>query len=88
MFLGAGAVDQSDRATPDLSNTISETTLGNSRSIKFFDRHFERQIHLVLGGTIVANVLMDGTTYMDMFDPMPIACFRGVSCRRNFSAGK
>jgi hypothetical protein len=69
MFLGAGAVDQSGRATPDISTTISETTFGNSRSIEFFDRNFERQVHLVPGGTMVVNVLMDGTTYMDKFDP-------------------
>ena len=65
-----------------------ELPISDNRSIEFFDRQFERQIHLVPGGTMVVNVLMDGTTYMDMFDPMPIACFRGVSCRRNFSAGK
>lgn len=27
------------------------------------------QVHLVSGGTMVVNVLVEGTTYMDMFDP-------------------
>lgn len=27
------------------------------------------QLHLVPGGTMVVNVLVEGTTYMDMFDP-------------------
>ncbi len=27
------------------------------------------QVHLVPGGTMVVNVLVEGTTYMDMFDP-------------------
>ncbi|MDP3194434.1 hypothetical protein [Tabrizicola sp.] len=56
-------------------------------SVEFFERQFERRIHLVPGGTMVVIVLMHGTTHMDMFDPMPIACFRGASCRRNFPAG-
>lgn len=36
--------------------------MGTNRSVEFFDRHFERQIHLVPGATMVVNVLMDGAT--------------------------
>jgi tellurite methyltransferase len=33
------------------------------------------QAHLVPGGTLVVNVLVEGTTYMDMFDPVQHCLF-------------
>jgi tellurite methyltransferase len=33
------------------------------------------QAHLVTGGTLVVNVLVEGTTYMDMFDPVQHCLF-------------
>lgn len=33
------------------------------------------QAHLVAGGTLLVNVLVEGTTYMDMFDPVQHCLF-------------
>ena len=95
--------------------------MSSNRSVDFFDRQFERQIHraesalnpfehaalphlrgrvlvsigllmfldcasahralddlqahLVPGGTLLVNVLVEGTTYMDMFDPQQHCLF-------------
>jgi tellurite methyltransferase len=35
------------------------------------------QAHLMPGGTLVVNVLVEGTTYMDMFDPVQHCLFPG-----------
>jgi tellurite methyltransferase len=50
MFLSTGAVDLSRRTMPSASEPTRETPMSNNRSVEFFDRQFERQVHQTEGG--------------------------------------
>jgi tellurite methyltransferase len=45
----------------------------------------ELEAHLKPGGTLVINVLVEGTTYMDMFDPQGHCLFRRDALARRFA---
>jgi tellurite methyltransferase len=46
----------------------------------------ELEAHLRPGGTIIVNVLVEGTTYMDMFDPQAFCLFERESLSRRYAA--
>lgn len=45
----------------------------------------ELESHLLPGGTLIVNVLVEGTTYMDMFDPQGYCLFERDALTRRFS---
>jgi tellurite methyltransferase len=46
----------------------------------------ELEAHLRPGGTIVVNVLVEGTTYMDMFDPQAFCLFERDALFRRYAS--
>lgn len=46
----------------------------------------ELEAHLRPGGTLVVNVLVEGTTYMDMFDPQAHCLFDRQALSRRYAA--
>jgi tellurite methyltransferase len=46
----------------------------------------ELEAHLRPGGTLIVNVLVEGTTYMDMFDPQSHCLFRRDALSRRFAS--
>ncbi|OYY67266.1 MAG: hypothetical protein B7Y51_00145 [Burkholderiales bacterium 28-67-8] len=46
----------------------------------------ELEAHLRPGGTIIVNVLVEGTTYMDMFDPQAFCLFEREALARRYAA--
>jgi tellurite methyltransferase len=46
----------------------------------------ELEAHLRPGGTIIVNVLTEGTTYMDMFDPQAHCLFKQDALSRRYAA--
>ena len=45
----------------------------------------ELEVHLRPGGTMIVNVLVEGTTYMDMFDPQGHCLFERDALSRRFA---
>lgn len=72
----AGVADLRNHRLDDVFDTVVSIGL-----LMFFDCQTaatalsELEAHLRPGGTIVVNVLVEGTTYMDMFDPQAFCLF-------------